>query len=73
MGINIICLNMERYLAFTLGNELVFIDSFQFMNQSSDKLLRSLPEESFKHTKNIFPNEKQFNEAKWCLPICINE
>ena len=31
--------NMERYLAFMLGNNLTFIDSFQFMSSSLDKLV----------------------------------
>ena len=32
LKINTIPNNMERYMAFTLGNNLTFIDSFQFMS-----------------------------------------
>ena len=34
--------NMEKYMAFMLGNYLNFIDSFQFMNSSSDKLVENI-------------------------------
>ena len=33
-GINVIPNNMEKYMAFMLRKQLVFIDSFQFMAQS---------------------------------------
>ena len=31
--INIIPNNMEKYMAFMIDRNLIFIDSFQFMNQ----------------------------------------
>ena len=34
MNINVILNNMEKYMAFMLGRNLTFIDSFQFMSQS---------------------------------------
>ena len=37
---------------------LVFIDSFQFMSSSLEKLVDSLPIESFKYTSQEFKNEK---------------
>ena len=39
LKINAIPNNMERYMAFTLGNNLTFIDGFQFMSSSLDKLV----------------------------------
>ena len=45
LNINAIPNNMEKYMAFTLGNHLTFIDSFQFMSSSLDKLVSSLPKE----------------------------
>ena len=38
--INVIPHNMEKYMAFTLGNNLAFIDSLQFMNQSLANLVK---------------------------------
>ena len=34
---------MEKYMAFKLGNHLMFIDSFQFMSSSLDKLVNPIP------------------------------
>ena len=44
-NINAIPNNMEKYMAFMLGNHLMFIDSFQFMSFSLDKLVSSLPKD----------------------------
>ena len=58
MDINAIPNNMEKYMAFMLGNHLTFIDSFQFMSSSLDKLVSNLPEEALKYTNKIFQKEK---------------
>ena len=42
MNINAIPNNMEKYMAFMLGNHLTFIDSFQFMGFSLEKLVSNL-------------------------------
>ena len=42
MNINAIPNNMEKYMAFMLGNHLTFIDSFQFMGSSLDKLVKNI-------------------------------
>ena len=42
MNINAIPNNMEKYMAFMLGNHLNFIDSFQFMGSSLEKLVGNL-------------------------------
>ena len=63
MNINCIPNNMEKYLAFMLGNHLVFFDSFQFMSSSLDNLIKNLPDEAFKYTKQEFKKE-QFNLMK---------
>ena len=42
LNINAIPNNMERYMSFTLGNHLKFIDSFQFMSSSLDKLVENI-------------------------------
>ena len=58
MNINAIPNNMEKYLAFMLGNHLTFIDSFQFMNSSLEKLVSNLPKDLLKYTSEIFKGEK---------------
>ena len=50
LNINTIPNNMEKYMAFMLGNHLTFIDSFQFMSSSLDKLVSNLPKEALKYT-----------------------
>lgn len=54
MNINAIPNNMEKYMAFMLGNHLTFIDSFQFMSSSLDKLVSNMPAEAFKYTSQTF-------------------
>lgn len=58
MNINAIPNNMEKYMAFMLGNHLTFIDSFQFMSSSLEKLVSNLPKESLKYTSKSFKGEK---------------
>ena len=58
MNINAIPNNMEKYMAFMLGNHLTFLDSFQFMSSSLDKLVSNLPRESLKYTSQIFKSNK---------------
>ena len=57
MAINAIPNNMEKNMAFMLGEHLTFIDSFQFMSSSHDSLVKNLPEESFKYTSEVFKGE----------------
>ena len=45
---------MERYLSFTIDN-LRFIDSLQFMNESLEKLCKNLRPEDFVHTVRHSP------------------
>ena len=56
MNINVILNNVEKYMAFMLGNNLTFINSFQFMSSSLDKLVSNLLSESFKYTSEKFKN-----------------
>ena len=58
MNINAIPNNMEKYMAFMLGNHLTFIDSFQFMSSSLEKLVSNLPRESLKYTSQKFKGKK---------------
>ena len=56
--INCIPNNMEKYMAFMLGKHLVFLDSFQFMSSSLDRLSANLPKDKFKYTSEVFKKEK---------------
>ena len=58
MNINAIPNNMEKYMAFMLGNHLVFLDSFQFMSSGLEKLVSNLPRESLKYTSQKFKGKK---------------
>ena len=58
MNINAIPNNMEKYMALMLGNHLTFIDSFQFMSSSLEKLVSNLPKESLKYASQKFKGKK---------------
>ena len=58
MKINCIPNNMEKYMAFMLGNHLNFIDSFQFMSSSLEKLVNNLHRDSLKYTSEEFKDNK---------------
>ena len=58
LNINAIPGNMEKYMAFMLGNHLTFIDSFQFMSSSLDKLVNNLPKDDLKYTSQAFKGKR---------------
>ena len=58
MQINAIPNNMEKYMAFMLGDHLVFLDSFQFMSLSLDKLVSNLPKDDLKYTSQAFKGRR---------------
>ena len=58
MNINAIPNNMEKYIAFMLGNHLTFLDSFQFMSSNLEKLVSNMPRESLKYTSQRFKGTK---------------
>ena len=58
LNINAIPNNMEKYMAFMLGNHLTFIDSFQFMSSSLDKLVSNLPKDDLKYTSQAFKGKR---------------
>ena len=64
MDINVIPNNIEKYMAFMLGEHLVFIDSLQFMSSSLDKLISNLPNDAFKYTSEEIKNGKNVELMK---------
>ena len=49
MKINVIPYGLEKYMAFLLDRNLVFIDIMQFMNSSLDKRAKNLSDNDFKY------------------------
>ena len=48
---------MEKY-TFMLGNHLTFIDSFQFMSSSLDKLVSNLPKDDLIYTSKVLKGKR---------------
>ena len=55
-NINVIPTGLEKYMSFSLGKNLVFIDSILFLNSSLDKLVNNLNE--FKYLSEVFKGSK---------------
>ena len=47
LKISVIPNELEKYMAFTINKNLVFIDSMQFMSSSLDILLKNLSDNDF--------------------------
>ena len=58
LTINAIPNNKEKYMAFMLGNHLMFINCFQFMSSSLDKLVNNLPKDDLIYTSQVFKGKK---------------
>ena len=52
--IDLIPNGLEKYMAFILNKNLVFIDSMQFMNSSLEKLVKNLADNNFKYLTQEF-------------------
>ena len=52
--IDVIPNRLEKYMAFILNKNLVFIGSMQFMNSSLEKLVKNLSDNNFKHLNEEF-------------------
>ena len=49
LKISVIPNGLEKYMAFTVNKNLVFIGSMQFMNSSLDKLVKNLNDKDFRY------------------------
>ena len=56
--ISVIPNGLEKYMSFTLNNNIVFIESMLFMNSSLDKLAKNLSDRDFKYVSEEFSGEK---------------
>ena len=63
ISIDVIPCNAEKYMAFHINNHLSFIDSFQFMSSSLQKLAANLSEDQFIYTKEYFSDSKRPGET----------
>ena len=52
--VSVILNGLEKYMAFTVNKNLVFIDSMQFLNSSLDSLVKNLIDEDFKYLSEEF-------------------
>ena len=55
--ISVIPNGLEKYMAFTINKNLVFIDSMQFMNSSLDSLVKNLMDEDFRYLSEEYSAE----------------
>ena len=62
--INVIAQNIEKFMAFRVGRHLSFIDSFQFLGSSLEKLANNLDDGDFIYTKNHYTDPVKFNLVK---------
>ena len=56
--ISVIPNELEKYMAFTINKDLVFIESMKFMNSSLDILVKHLPVNDLKHLSQKFDGER---------------
>ena len=56
--ISVIPNGLEKYMSFTLNNNIVFIDSMLFMKSSLDKFVKNLNDKDFKYLSEEFSGEK---------------
>ena len=64
VDINVIPNGLEKYMAFIINKNLIFIDSMQFMNSSLDSLIKNLSDSDFKHLSNEFKDTAQLELVK---------
>ena len=70
LKISVIPNGLEKYMAFFLNKNLVFIDIMQFMSSSFDKLVKNLSDEDFKYLVEEFDSKHLKNiKNKRCLSL----
>ena len=57
MKVSVIPNGLEKYMAFKINTNLVFIDSMQFINSSLNPLVKNLPNNDFKYLSEEFSGD----------------
>ena len=52
--VSVIPTGLEKYMAFAVNKNLVFIDSMQFMNSGPNSLVKNLSNNDFKYLSEEF-------------------
>ena len=68
LDLKVIAQNTEKYMAFYLGKNLVFLDSFQFMSCSLEKLTNNLPIDKVPYTDIGFGERASLLKKKGFYP-----
>ena len=55
--VSVIPNELEKYMVFTVNENLIFIDSMQFKNSNLDSLVKNLMSEDFKYLSEEFGGE----------------
>ena len=55
--VSVIRNGLEKYMAFTINKNLVFIDSVQFMNSSLDALVKNFSDNDFRYLSQEFSGD----------------
>ena len=55
--VSVIPNGLEKYVAFTINTNLIFIDNIQFMNSSLDSLIKNLLDNDFRYLSEEFSGE----------------
>ena len=55
--VSVIPNGLQKYMAFTINRNLIFIDSVQFMNSSLDSLVKNLSDNDFKYLSEEFSSD----------------
>ena len=55
--ISVIPNGLEKYMAFTINKNLIFIDNMQFVNSSLDVLVKNLSDNDFKYLSQEFRSD----------------
>ena len=61
--VSVIPNRLEKYVAFTINRNLVFIDSMQFINSGLDSLVKNLSNNDFKYLS------EEFSKTKRCVSV----
>ena len=56
LKINVIPNGLEKYMSYSIKNNLSFINNFQFLSSSLDSLIKNLGKDDFKSLSQEFDN-----------------